>query len=976
MKNYTTVRKLGVLVLVFLSLLTLAACKGADKTPYGSITDDTYVQFGNVSVTKKELYDQMRLQGASVLAAMIDETIFAEHIAAVKTLLANGDETTNQFLDETVNQAIHGTTDLEKLEEFYTKYPERFLRNIEKFADSLFLLDNSITIANVISQIESLPGKYEGYASIPAIVDNYTIRVTQRHYARSILETLAVDEDSEFFISEDDLVRYYNGNIKGQYDVEALIVRFINLNEANAALYRASIKSDARGVWYKIPDIRISDTNDPNYVDLTDLSQTGFGHVKKILDDLNINYQDRNQISILDFENYYKSYTISTTRTNGREDVPLTTSQVKQEFVNIYNLLNPQTQVEVASDGSIVAKAGSSFNATVTFEELTKINTTLRSHIYTTLVSEASMDDKEDITGGKPYSARIQTFGSSRYLVFRLSDQSETEEGILIENPEDPDKEIFASTPKAIEKRNEVFQEVFKSRLTDQFISIQVQELYNEKTIDIYDRIVRIFYDQSYGYSGTDKTRSGNVIATVDGKDILVDDFYQRLEKSFGINLSLDILLSKVLLSSETYTVSAEEKENYKKQFEDIISQFSADNFASAGYPASMGREKFLLTAFGARTNTEAINQVYIYPELRKQYIEDLEAHYHKTNDTIYQKLAEFAGKQYDEFKSINVSHLLIYVDTNFDGSPDDPQEFLDSLSAQARAEVLQGLTDLVKKIYQIVGEFKSHTEGLQAIAEEFNNSGRIEIGSRSKPIDYQIELDWARFRQLGFYLKFENLPNAITNQSNFVTGQAVLDPVFYTRAMQIHDQLALIEKDDAKFPHLDLYDSVITQAALEEVKSSFGWHLILATRVDEKRSAIFSSEDDLDGRYVSFDGTLNAYNEDSERLTASQIEFFLKGEKSDEGVVLPPDVQQAITQYLNPVLTRYRGTNMQRELVFMFLQSAQFVGAPNGANRLATVRQININQMNEYQLSSRPGAVYDENYAALFGQWFQILTR
>jgi hypothetical protein len=709
-------------------------------------------------------------------------------------------------------------------------------------------------------------------------------------------------------------------------------------------------------------------------VDLTDLSQSGFGHVKKILDDLNISYADRTTISITDYSNYYKTYRINTSRTDGREDIPLTTEQVKVEFVNIYNLLNPTTQVEINLDGEIVAKVGSSFEPTKTYDEINKINASLRSHIYTTLISWATMEDKDDVTGGKPYSARTQTFGASRYLVFRINDTKDTEEGILVKDTEDPDKDVFGTTQKALDKRAEVYDKVFEARLTDQFISEQVKKMYEEKELNIYDRILRIFYEQNYGYEGTDKTKSGDIIASVAGVDIKVDDFFARLEKSFGINLSLDLLLSKVLLSSEKYTVSKTERDAFQKQFEDIISQFSADNFASAGYPASMGREKFLLTAFGARTNTEAINQVYIFPELRNQYLQDIEAHYHSESDTIYQKLAEFAALQYQNFRSINVSHLLVYLDANGDGSPDDPQKFLDELGATEQQNIKDGLVELVTKIYQIVGEYKSHAEGLAAIANEFNNSGRIEIGSRSKPIDYQIELDWAEYRQLGFYLKFEPIGQPVTNTSNFITGQMFLDPVFYNRAMQVYADLLEIEKDDSKFPHLDLYDTVITEARLNEVQSAFGWHLILATRVTDKNSAIFSADDDTDGRFL-LDNGLNPYNENSDTLLASQIEYYLFGEKSDEEVALPAVVRTAIQSYLTPVLTRYRNQNMQRELVFMLLEDVTFTSTTARA-RFDTIRAINLRQMDEYQLSSNVKAINDPNYGALYGTWMSVLNR
>lgn len=975
MNHMKNLRKLALLVLVLASVLTLAACKSTDKTPYGNLTDDPYVTVGGVTVTQKELYDQLRLQGASILATMVDETIFAEQNTTVRALLTGGDEDANKYLDETINTAIHGTSDLEALEDLYNDYPERWIRNLEKFADSLYLLDNSSSVATTIAAIQNLPEKYEGYASIPVLLNNYLLRVTQRHYAKGILQTEVADDKNAQYISEQNLVTYYKGNKEGRYDVDALVVRFINLNEANAALYLVSIKSDSRGLWYRVPDIRISNPLDPGYVDLTDETQTGFGHVKTILSELGLlgklgaGFADRSQISVLDYENYYKKYTISTSRTTGREDVALTTAQVKEEFVKIYNILNPASQVEIAIDGTIVGKAGSTFNPTLTYDEVNKINTSLRSHIYTTLIAEASMEDPEDVSGSKPYSSRVQTFGSSRYLVFKLSDDKASEEGILIEDPADDTKQIFASTPEAIAIRQEMFDKVFNGKLTSQYISGKVTKLYEDLDLNIYDKVVRIFYEQQYGYEGSTKNKSGNVVASIDGNDITVEQFYTRLEKSYGINLSLDVAFNKLLLASDTYKVTDKEMETYKTQFEDIISQFSADNFASSGYPASMGREKFLLLAFGATTNTEAVNQLYVYPNLRQQYINDIEAHYDTTGYSVYQKLADLAALHYNNFKSINVSHLLIYFDQNGDGTPDNPQDYFDTLSPAGVTEIKEGLVELVEIIYEIVGDYKGFAEGLSAIATEFNNSGRIERGSRIAPIDYQIELKWSEYRQLGFYLKFENISSAITNTSNFITGNSVLDPVFYNRAMDIHARLQGIVDDTAKFPYLDLYGEVITQADMDDVQSAFGWHLILATSQASRTSAIFTAADDEDGKYVA--GDLNAYNNDSETLTASQIEYYLTQSKTDEGVVLPSSLQMAVTSYLAPVLSRYQGTFMQRELVFMLLEDAVFA-SPTGAARFQTVRQININQLNEYLLSST--GYFDQNYSNLYGTWFTVL--
>ncbi|MFU8792665.1 MAG: hypothetical protein ACNA7K_01435 [Acholeplasmataceae bacterium] len=973
------VRKIAILVFVFATILTLAACGRSTGTPYGDVGDDPYLTVGDVIITERELYEELRLQGASVLAQMVDELIFADQITSVTSLLNQGDESLNEFLDEVINQTIHQSADEDTLEKLFNDNPDRFYRNIEQFVDSLYLLDNTVDITTTYNQIVNLANTqdtpYSGYGSIPAMIDQFVLRVAQRDFARGLLEDEVVDEDHVNFISEANLVSRYISTRQGRYDVDALVVRFINLNEANAALYQQGIKADSRGFWYQIPDIRISNEADPNYVDVED--QALYGHVNSILSDLGILgkvIEDRANISLLDYQNYYQRYVISTNRNNGLPDVVLTTAQVKENFVAIYNLLNPAAQVEIANDGSIVGANDTEFDSTYTYDDLTAINTSLRSHIYTTLTAEDQVD-LEDSTSGRPYSSRVQTFGNSRFLVFKLTDDSASEEGILVEDSEDETVKVFANTTEANAIKDELFEELLVARLTNQYISAKISELYEENDLSIYDPVVRAFYEQSFGYEGDTKPIDDETVAQVGDNKISVRAFYNRLEGSFGINLALDLASNIFLVNEGKYEVSSTDRAEFESQFKDIIEQFSNNQFASAGYPASMGREQFLLLAFGATTNQQAIDKIFTYPELRQQYIDDIERHYDFEGYTIYEKFADLAALQYNNFKSISVSHMLIYFDPDGNGTPDNPQEYLDTLSAQGQQDVLDGLLELSELIYELVGNYKGFAEGFTAIANEFNNSGRIERGSLVAPIDYQIELQWAKYRQLGFYLRFENIGNPITNSSNFtgfIQRQGTLDKVFFDRALEIHGILSEQDDDDSKFPYLDFYDTGITAGDLEQVQSAFGWHLILATNVSKPNSAIFSASDDEDGRYVSgSDDTLNVYNEDSDTITPSQIKYFITEEKSDEGVTLPAAVQAAFNSNLNPVFTRFNSTYMQRELVFKLLEDVVFADT-NDVNRFETIRQINRRQLSEYILSDV--AYFDNNYNQLYGSWFDIL--
>lgn len=995
--NYNKMlRKFAVLFLSLVIVLTLAACNSSDTYPMGDISDTVYASVGDYNVTEAEIYDQLRLQGATVLADMVDKILFESEIASARSLLASGNQDTVDFFTDLVNKAIFGTastvgytvdtTDLEALQEFYSERHDLYVRAIEIYADSLYLTNNVIDTDALIDSILALGDSFAGYETISTLVDYYILAVAQRNYAKDLLATEVDDEESDFYISLQDVVSYYKSQEEGKYDVNALVVRFLNLNEANTALYKAGIKSDSKGKWYQIPDIRITDTNDPGYIDLTD--GTNYQYIVDMLDELNlldklgVDYLDRDNLLDEDYQAYYNAYVISNSREDGVRDTSflLSTAEVKAKFVEIYNLLNPTATIKVDVDGNVVGDSDTEYSTLFTYEDLTGLDTTLRSHIYNTLTSEALMDDPEDTTSESPYSSRVQTGSSYRFLVFKLDDQSSLQENILVEDPEDDTLEIFGDSEAAQNKYAEMRNELIDNKLTDSYISTKVDDLYAEATFDIYDPVVRIIYSQSMTYNGTEKAKSGDVVAKFNDTEITVRSFYEKLEQTYGVNLAYDILVNKYLDDSDKYTVDQDTIDDYQTQFETIITSFTADSYAPT-YPASMGRQAFLLVAFGAETNAEAINQLYVYPDLRQQYIDDIENHFDNTNASIYEKFAELTQKQYEYDKGINVSHLLVYVDQDGNGSPDDPADYLDGLTASARAAVEQGVIDLVDFVFDKVGDYKSLSSGLSTLATQYASAIRLERGRYdSSPYEVINEDVWVPFRLLGLNLKFESISSAITDTSNLLTGGSTLDPVFYDRAIELYDSLYDVRDDDGVLPYLDLYeeftyDGITDISQLQVVQSSFGWHFILVTSVADKTSATLSAQDDTDGDYVQTledESTINLYNESNDYLTANQIEYYLKSQDADEAFKFDTTVQTALTTYFTPVLTVYQGTYMQRELIFRLLDGITFADT-NDATRADMMREINRRQLATYQLSENNG-LYDQNYANLYADLFTIL--
>ena len=986
------IKRVMALIFILGLTFTLVACGNQNSVPYGNVSDDAYVTYGDIVVTEKELYDKLRFQSADLLSTMIDEVVFGEAMNDVSQLISNDDVFFNEFLDETINNAIFQNTDLDALNNLLESNENRVLRSIEQYVDSLYLIDPTVDRDALYQAIVNMSPMFEGYKSIPELLDRYLLRVGQRYYAYSQLLEDVEDTESTQFVEESDVVAYYKSNEEGRYDVEVLIVRFINLNEANAALYEVALKSDARGNWYQVPDVRIVDPNDPGYVDLDDTSSEGYQHVVDILTDLDLlddvlasRADNQNLLSSQEFADYYARYSISTTRTSGASDVALPDTNVKAKFVEMYNLLNPATQIQINNDGTITG-VSTEFQTTYTYDELNELNTTLRSHVYSTLTSE-DRQDEEDATN--PYSSRVQTFGSSRYLIFKLSDDGDSQDDVLVDDPDTEDEdEIFSES--ATELYELLRSELIDNKLTDGYVTTQVEARYEELTVNIYDPVVRAFFDQTFNYNGSDSNKKGDVVASIEDStnalsktDILVDDLYQRLSDRFGVNLSLDIVLNKYFETQEIYVITDEEYADFEDQFEEIIRQFSADQFVSNGFPASIGREQFLMLAFGVTSNEQAVRELYVYPELRAQYLEDYEAHF--TN--IYQAFTDLAELQYEAYKSTRVSHLLVYFDQDGDGSPDNPQEYLETLEPAVVAEIKAGLAELVGDVYDKIGDFRSEAEAFATLAELFNSSGRVERGSNTAPYDLQIELDYAKYRQLGFYLKYENISSAITNKSNFVTNSSTLDPVFYNRAIELHDFIVGDgTQEQIELPFIDMYDdytfnALDLESQLDNVQSSFGWHFIVTTTVSDAPSAMYEASTDAEERYTfEEDGvTYNVYNEGpenggSDALSLNQIEYYVRQSLTDEGPSVPSAVSTAITNYLSPVLTRYQNTYMQRELIFRLLEDE--LSFTNNANntRFDIIRDINYSQLNEYLLSDV--ALFDPNYETLYATWFDVLTQ
>ena len=757
--------------------------------------------------------------------------------------------------------------------------------------------------------IEITEADIENYTDV--VLDYYKIDLAKKLYAKAFLIEETQDSNHAQFITAANIETYFNNNHKGRMDVDAILVRFINKAEADATLRHFGLKS-YRNQFYQVP-VASCDPAD-----------------------------------VVGYEACYNAYTINPDRAVN-PDVPLTEEEALIKFIEIYNFiytyrdaLDASWDANVDSIEDILAGIAGEPRLSHTYQSLTAMNATLRSYIYNTLTTEA---------GGIRYTSTPRSYGNFHYMVYKIDQADEAE---LTDELKDEIREIL-----------------FNQRLSQTYINTKVNNLYKETDIKIYDPILQLQYaTQNTNYKTVKATSTVNV-ASVNGEPITVDAFYAKMEKVFGANVAFDLATRQILTSSKyaSYITDAEMKE-YRDTYRNIMNNFVNDAYAMYGYPASMGKENFMRLYFRANNNEEAIQKIFVQNKLETLFLEDYEAHY---GPEVYEKLAQFAAVQKDAYFSITLQHLLVYIDMDENGQPDNPKDYLETLDAQERLDFETNVYNFMKFIENEVKQYASLSTGMNTIVEQFNRSTRIVPSSESCQTNPTVECKWAQFKRQGFMVKVENL-GALTNAS-----KATYDQDFFARVEKIFYDEDFNQNGVFHSQWLDAVDSPYVDGTgySNLVESAFGYHMILATNGAVSRSAKFTAENDTflvtGDQYKIYERIeykdqagnvyyLNAYS-DTDYPSVNQIRIYMN-EQSKGIENLPTTVKQALDAYFLPVLTRYKGDANSRVIIYDLILDTNFTFA-NSANeaRALEIIEINRRQMDEYKTDG------------LFANWWNVFN-
>ncbi len=951
-KKVNIIKRILLFVIVLTGTLVLVACKkGELKTPYGSVDDAVYLSGDGYQVTKKELYDEMKVAGISQLERMFYEILFQEELTAIK----ENPEDYKEDLIKAANKAIFGTDEVDDIKELDA---DLLTRTINEYVDSMYLL--GVTITNSDIDTTDFTDHNE------SVLNYYHLDVARKAYAKEKLEEEVVDEDSAAYIDKGkDIQSYFQANIEKRYPLSAITIRFTNSYEANQTLRHFNLKA-YRSNWYELPNPR---------ADVVD------GYALEVLENLSLEGKN-GSLSESEHQLYYDSYVINPDRLpTEHADMVLSLDETLVKFLEIYNFIYPyKTQYDINTYSTL----------TTILEDDTLVNddednlgafTRLYKDFHQASLRTALYDTLSTKEGETRFTSSPRSHGNYYFLMFKLEDhnqdllaQLDDEKKLIVwENEEDEVLKDYAE---------EYYNKLVESKLTDSYISSKASERLDETKIVIYDEEIYLNISMYYGPYSLAKKPSTTVVAKMDDIDILVDDYYEKLESRLGVSVAMDIGLRKAFLASEyAQKITAEQKKEFRENVENLIKQFGQNAFAQSGYPATMGRKNFLRLAFKSNSIDEAVTKLYIANEIEKLYLEDYENHY---GLDIYEKFTYFANKSRDQYFSITASHLLIYVDMDEDDSADDPEDFFETLTPVQQLEYKNLVLELMQLIHDQASRYATFANGLEAIVNEYNDATKFrpDTCDAEENAEYKPECRWAKFKKAGLYLKFESL-GSTTNQKNYPESSQHFDEAFYSSLIKLYNEIKEEYYDvDKKFPSQILDTRPVSYETV--LQSGFGWHLILATGGKVAESAKYTEENDSkardDDEYMIYEHILvkdrleneyylNAYSE-TDQLSVNQVRIYLNEIDSEYGLEsIPTKIKPALEAYLAPIKTRYENSYTRLHLLYKFLVSTNFRYTDSSKDaKLAQILLINKNQFMSYSIDN-------DLFSDVFGDWFDIFN-
>ena len=228
------INKLLVLLLVLFVSVSVTACDDSEKdttnknVPYGTLSTDTYAKVGNITLSQKELYNEMRVNGYDYL---IDEFI---NILVNPSQYSLTNKDVNDGVEKLIKEQCFGTSDEDSIKAMNAATKEKY---ISKFVDSMRVIGITIEASEEGIYSETCKQHFLNQYAQKQFVKNILTDSNSKYYWGN--ETYK-NEDNEdvknpYYVSEDSIESAYNSDKNTEATYNVVIVGYDTLAQAEKA---------------------------------------------------------------------------------------------------------------------------------------------------------------------------------------------------------------------------------------------------------------------------------------------------------------------------------------------------------------------------------------------------------------------------------------------------------------------------------------------------------------------------------------------------------------------------------------------------------------------------------------------------------------------------------------------------------------------------------------------------------------------
>lgn len=890
------IKKFLILALFAVLGISIASCSTNKRNtivPYGDLDLNATVATSekNITLTNNELYSRFRAKGYDILTEAIKNEFYKAEYTALTNLINSESYDSLSDNDKKVLAYNNDNEDNTITEDRYNELKKLTLETI------------STTLANNIFGTSS---KYE--------IDS----MTEDEKEQSIKKYIDSQARINIHLIESD-IDYYDEN---NDDIVEMSLEKIPAEIVNTILLNEAEKLYAKKQLYKIADEEYLNVdteeetkntyylfNEENIINTYNKSYKTFGNYNAIIITFNSRREAMQAINKLGTE--------------------ITEENALDSYLSLYNSYYYAYGVQTAEN----VETSDLFNYTVSLEEnmLDDISESVN-----TLITE-TLEDGQFLT-------EPRNINNKYVLAYRIKSTYTYEQKEFNELSDDVKKYV---------------EQEIKNHLIDangsSYVAIAYNELIENSNMEIYDPLFetkfRNSYTDSYELIKNDNPNIGkNLIAKINDKEFTVNDFYNKALNKYGASVITSFFQQEYALNYLSDYISEETIKNNESALNNSIKAFNKGEDAT--YQKEVGLETYLLGAFGY-PDKEAVMRYYYNAESclstykSKVVFNEWATEDHKISESgslVLNRILEIGNPNYNDLFKINLDHILVNIDYNGDGTPDNPDKFI-SEHPEMKDEFEQEITNLMQAIYKeaIHPDYADNTlyETLKYIVNQFNKGATLRSDNT---------MNWDQFKtKFNFLLTAEQLASTEdidqNSVNNFVAPFAEYVEETYKKAVledydlnddenkasdnKINSNGNFITPVDGLL-ELDSQADKITADTL--CKTVYGYHLLVINSYEGPESLSFTNEsddkngyqsalqillyedeeDDTNNIYV----TLDAYNDQSDKASLNQLFIYyvqnVKGVESS----LDDDITSLLSELFTEAIAKYSSSNFQNMIL------------------------------------------------------------